>query len=377
MAGIFASAINPVRSPFAKSRPRQVWEMLSWGSRLIVTPNDYRTHGLYLRGKTRNEAMRFLSVPRAKILMWPLNADASHFKNKLLFEARFGGLGLPVPKTLAILGATVTDVEVATMSAPKAICDYLVRAVRAGAELAIKPIDLWGGVGVSIITGIREGEFIFSDGSSRPIAQVSRELATGSWIVQDRIIQHPLLAALNESSLNTLRLGTFRRENGSVEIVFAKLRIGRAHSQLDSNSNGGFSVWIDPRTGRFSDLAYQFARYSLSPVRRHPDSGAQFSGKMYPHWESVVSTAEKFALNAGDNKFIGWDVAMTERGPIFVEGNQSWDVQLAQIGSPGILTDDFIEMYNSDGVSKISATSVPPLRPFHALSELRRSRSRR
>ncbi len=376
MSGGLRSAIRPVRVKMAKSAPRQNWEMLNWGSRLITTPNDYRAHGLYLRGKTRRDALRFLSVPRAKDLMWPLNEEHELLENKLLFESHFRALGLPVPRTLAVLGAVKSPVDVPMLTSPEQIRDFLVETVRSGTQLAVKPINRWGGAGIIVVTEIDGEDFVLSNGDRRAVAQVTRETSVGTWLVQQRIVQHPELAKYNESSLNTLRLGTFRRNDGKVEIIFAKLRFGRKHAQLDSNTLGGFSVSIDPKTGAFADRGYQLPRFSITPIMRHPDSLMPFAGRVYPYWGNVVSLAEAFAQNAGKNRFIGWDVASTEEGPLFVEGNHSWDVQLSQSGSGGMLTDNFIAMYNEDAVEPLDLMRPPPFRPLRALSDLQKTARR-
>lgn len=374
MNGGVRSAVRPVRLPSAKSSPRQILEMLDWAARLIVTPNDYRAHGLYLQGKTRHDAMRYVSVPRAREWFWPLNRDTKHIENKLLFECYFSALGLPVTDTLAVVGAQAPESSQAlSLTGPEELQAFLVQTIRAGEQLALKPIDRWGGVGVHILQELDGEDFVLANGARRAVREVVHECADGVWLVQRRLQQHPDLARLNPSSLNTLRLGTFRRQNGEVEIVFAKLRIGRAGAQVDAVSKGGYSVTIDPQTGAFASQGHQVPKYSFSPASSHADSGLRFADMTYPRWGEVLAMGTAFANGAGNNRFLGWDVAMTVDGPVFVEGNKSWDVQLAQKGSSGMLTDGFLAMFNEETGARIDPTRVPPLRPLRAFRELRKT----
>lgn len=365
------NAVRPVRQPGAKSGMRQIWEVLHWGSRLMTTPNDYRTHRLYMSGVGRREARRFLSGPRGQHLIWPLNTAPHILEDKLAYEAHFGAAGLPVPETLAVIAAEPDALGRRTLSNRDQVREFLVDTASTGQGLAVKPLDAWEGEGVQIIVGVDGGEFILSNGERQSIDGVLDVTSTGVWIVQKRIVQHAELDAFNASTLNTLRLGTFRRRDGKVDIVFAVLRIGRAHSQIDAYNHGGYSIRIDPETGAFADHAFQKAKFSNDLAPTHADSGTPFAGRQYPFWDDVVAKAKGFAAAAGENVFVGWDVSVTPTGPVFVEGNHNWDVQLAQIGSKGMLTDDFVALLKTETGVKIDPHRMPPLRPLRALSVLR------
>src|SRR5690625_3469872 len=79
--------------------------MLNWGSRLVSTPNDYKSHRLFLRGRTKQDALRFLSGPRAERMLRQLNPEPGVLEDKLRYAQHFGALGLPIPKTVAVVGS--------------------------------------------------------------------------------------------------------------------------------------------------------------------------------------------------------------------------------------------------------------------------------
>ncbi|OYN92309.1 sugar-transfer associated ATP-grasp domain-containing protein [Parenemella sanctibonifatiensis] len=361
--------LRPVRVQGAKSTPRQVWETLSWGGRLLATPNDYRTHRLYMRGVRRRDALRFLSGPRAKALRPALNPEPEVLENKLEFERHFGGLGLPVPPTLAVISTEADPHGRLTLTSARQVRDFVLdEAQRRG--VVVKPAAASQGQGVTVISSVDGQEVVLSTNERMHVEELIETTGEGVWIIQPRLSQHPDLDALNSTSLNTLRLGTFRRRDGSVLILFAVLRLGRVHSQIDTYNQGGYSVRVDPSTGAFAARGYQKAKFALETVDSHADSGVTFAGRSVPFWDRVVDLATSFAREAGRNRFIGWDVASTPDGPVFVEGNHDWDVAHAQIGSKGMLTDEFVALMQNEAGIGFNVQQMPRLRPLAVLRSL-------
>ncbi|WP_179228914.1 sugar-transfer associated ATP-grasp domain-containing protein [Parenemella sanctibonifatiensis] len=365
-------AVRPVRVPGAKPSIQQVWEMLHWGSRLIVTPNDYRTHRLYMRGIRRSDALRYLSGPRAEGLYPVLNPDPEVLEDKIRYERHFGGLGLPVPETLAVIADEARPDGLRTLTTATEVRQFLEAELGDGAGLVVKPVDGLKGAGVTVATGIDGSDLMLSNGDRRPVSELVEETRVGTWIVQKRVVQHPEIEALNSSTLNTLRLGTLRRSDGRVEIIFAVLRVGRAHSQIDAYDHGGYSVRLDPQTGAFADQAYQNAIFSLERSRAHADSGAEFAGRIFPFWGDLLTLAESFARASGPNIFVGWDVAATPDGIVFLEGNHNWGAHLAQIDSRGMLTDELLEALDAEAGITFDVRCPPAVKPLTALRKLRK-----
>src|SRR5690625_7814601 len=79
--------------------------MLNWGSRLVSTPNDYKTHRLFLRGRTKQDALCSLSGPRAERMLRQLNPEPGVLEHKLRYAQHFGARGGPIPQTAAALGS--------------------------------------------------------------------------------------------------------------------------------------------------------------------------------------------------------------------------------------------------------------------------------
>ncbi len=50
-----------------------------------------------------------------------------------------------------------------------------------------------------------------------------------------------------------------------------------------------------------------------------------------PYWKEVKELCRNAARHNTSNRSIGWDVAITENGPSFVEGNHNWCKLLWQL----------------------------------------------
>ena len=54
---------------------------------------------------------------------------------------------------------------------------------------------------------------------------------------------------------------------------------------------------------------------------RHPTTGATVPGFHVPFWDEIVQSVRTAAEMVPRVGYIGWDIAVTDNGPEFVEGN--------------------------------------------------------
>lgn len=136
-------------------------------------------------------------------------------------------------------------------------------------------------------------------------------------VVEEVIVQHPEMSRLNRSSLNTLRVVTIVNRTGP-HIVYAHVRIGNHGRPVDNLHSGGMFAPIDLDTGKIQYPAYDKDRITYEV---HPDTGTRIQGFQIPFWEETKALCLKAATVVPQMKYIGWDVGVTENGPLFVEGN--------------------------------------------------------
>ena len=74
----------------------------------------------------------------------------------------------------------------------------------------------------------------------------------------------------------------------------------------------------------------------------HPETGQPFIGFAIPDWHRLCDLAQEAASVFPGIRTQSWDVAITERGPVFLEVNFGGDLNLAQLAEGrGVLDDEY------------------------------------
>lgn len=136
-------------------------------------------------------------------------------------------------------------------------------------------------------------------------------------VIEDVVVQHEKMASLNPSCLNTLRVVTILNDKGP-HIIYAYIRVGNSDRPVDNLHSGGMCAPIDLETGKIQYPGYDKNRVTYLV---HPKTGVKIQGFELPYWMETVSMCLKAAIRVPQMRYIGWDVGITENGPVFVEGN--------------------------------------------------------
>lgn len=145
----------------------------------------------------------------------------------------------------------------------------------------------------------------------------------GQYLLQERVQQHPKMSSLHPASINTVRLITFNI-NGTVTPFAAAIRIGTHGKNVDNWAAGGIVVGIDLATGQLREEGFFKPGYG-GRVTKHPDTDVEFFQFEIPHFQEAVKLATQLHKYLYGIHSIGWDIAITETGPIFIEGNDDWE----------------------------------------------------
>ena len=156
----------------------------------------------------------------------------------------------------------------------------------------------------------------------------------GLTLIQQRIRQHPKLSELHPQSVNTIRLAT-AIVNGKPQELLAAIKVGTGQTNCDNWASGGLLGGVDLTTGRVSeDFFYKPGIGKRTQV--HPDTGIVFRDFEVPFFHKAVEMAKKLHCYFYGVHSIGWDIAITSDGPIFVEGNDEWEGFPHQIHEGGM-----------------------------------------
>ncbi|MBQ6527122.1 MAG: hypothetical protein IJI38_01230 [Clostridia bacterium] len=135
-------------------------------------------------------------------------------------------------------------------------------------------------------------------------------------ILEEIVVQHPEMARLCPTSVNTCRIATLLGDKQQ-GIVYAFLRIGNG-KVMDNVDCGGMAARIDLDSGMLLTVGADKAgnRYT-----KHPITGTDIVGFKIPFWEEAKQMCLEAAQIVPQLRFVAWDVAITEKGPTFIEGN--------------------------------------------------------
>lgn len=152
-------------------------------------------------------------------------------------------------------------------------------------------------------------------------------MCNGTCVVEEIIIQASPLLDVHPESVNTMRVVAYLN-NDNVEIKWCFLRMGMGESFTDNMSSGGLSVMVDPETGIACGTGKD---WKGTEHIFHPDTGVQLVGMRIPEWDELLRLIDELARVIPQVRIVGWDLAYTDKGWIFVEGNAKPQCVSAQI----------------------------------------------
>ncbi|MCW5749964.1 MAG: hypothetical protein KIT81_02370 [Alphaproteobacteria bacterium] len=281
----------------------------------------FELHGAERQGRAGAYLTRRVLKAATYRLLRP--ARARDLSDKLIFQDRCEAAGLPVARLLLACG----DGRIL-----RGGVDAL--APRVGG-IFVKPVRGKGGRGAERWDLLGEGQACDPDGAVADLDQLlARWLCrsrSGALLVQERLVNHPDIAALSNGALATVRLVTCRTEVGDFEAVGAAFRMARGRNRVVDNFHaGGIAAAVDLGSGRLGEATDLGFRPGIGWVREHPDSRAQIAGRLLPCWPETLALARRAHRVFGHRAIVGWDIAITAAGPVLVEGNGAPDLDIIQ-----------------------------------------------
>ena len=170
-------------------------------------------------------------------------------------------------------------------------------------ELIIKPLGSSGGKGVRL----------FKDGDS--FGELLKEYKEG-FILEPKLKNDKSFAEFHEASLNTVRIVTVRLDDRT-EIPYAFTRMGKNGGCIDNARAGGIMGLVDVETGVIISASDEHNDHYIF----HPNSGKQIVGFKIPRWDEAKAFVKELAEVVPDNRYTGWDVALTDNGWVMIEAN--------------------------------------------------------
>ncbi len=155
-------------------------------------------------------------------------------------------------------------------------------------------------------------------------------------VVEEFVRQHSRMNELSPTAVNTVRLCTISSntrpvspEGNMMEIAYASLKIGGVKSSIVDNLHGGGMVAaIDLETG---ELKTNAADDQGNVYDIHPVTGTKIKGFKVPCFEEAVEIVTNTIKEKKLDGYLGWDIAITDNGPVLIELNLRPGVILASV----------------------------------------------
>ncbi len=302
LKGLFASSFGFFREEMKKQYKGfglfANWADMLWCvARHGSSPAEY-AHLNFDKKSDRERARYFTMLRFERFIKKANTGDKQLFINKVAFNRRFA----------SYLNRDWLDVSTATA---EEFADF----IRSHGQVMLKATSLSCGKGISKYTYDPADDL-------NALYNASRDM-----LLEELIIQHPAIAAFNPGSTNVPRLNTMVDGKGQAHVFSAFFRTGTGDAVVDNMGAGGMAAHIDVDTGIVTTPAIDMHRreYIL-----HPDSGQIFLGFRIPHWEEAKALVIAAAKEIPDMRYIGWDVAVTEKGVCLIEGNDRADICVRQ-----------------------------------------------
>lgn len=155
---------------------------------------------------------------------------------------------------------------------------------------------------------------------------LSEVLGADALIFESVVRQTEQFSAFNESSVNTVRFMTTLWPDGTARIIATFIKIGRAGKCVDNAGGGGnVDVCVDTETGEVKYAIQYDGWRNIKEIEKHPDSGNQLNGVVIENWKAIKEEVKKIQQAFPYCKAAGWDIAITDDGPIVIEVNDFWD----------------------------------------------------
>lgn len=197
------------------------------------------------------------------------------------------------------------------------IDDFLKKMVDLHGRLVLKPSRQSSGVGVQILQRNDKGVLVNNKGKALSLQMLDEDYGA-NYLLQECIVQSDYMAQFNPSSINTIRIATYRDEKGEINCLSAGLRIGASGADVDNAHAGGVFCGISSE-GKIADYV---CNWLGSKELKYNGLDFENNAWIIPNYDIV----KKFAINVSEHlihhDLMALDIALNENNePRLIEFN--------------------------------------------------------
>lgn len=309
-----------------------------------ITAGDYYYLRLY-RAIDWREKRQYLGHFRLSRLYACLNSPAhkAMVADKRLFHLLCVANDLPVMPILALYSERAKEGPWVPLSDLNALKVFLLDPTTE--HVFLKPSSEQRGAG-ALALGSRIGAEAWESlpsGAAFTVDDVVRHVTSYrrdfTWIMQRLARPHPAMAEVIPRVCSTVRMITLNE--GTPRLIGAIVRFGDGDSPADNSNGSGIVAHVDLETGVLSTAMYaEDGDPKFDDC--HPRTGVRIAGRVLPDWDAIKRITLAGAARFTGLNCIGWDVGITDCGPVIIEANsQSGFLSMQNLTNEGFLKGPF------------------------------------
>lgn len=348
-------ALLRARAASGRSIPAQVMEIISLRyGRGKIGVSEYFDYQLFDSRKfSREQKQEFVGwrtkYPFNKVL--DMRAWHAFSIDKNTFSTFARGAEIPTPRLRGLYSARARHIPDAEwLSNPAQLSEFL--RERLPYPAFAKPAVSFWGQGAFVLKRYEAStdEIVHNDDTRVPLNKFISKICEkgGGYLFQEVLTPDPTIAAATGGRLCTMRMVVLNGPSLGPQLhrVVWKIATGtNIHDNFHHGTSGNLLAHVDLSSGRVVHLIKGGWPWP-EKTDRHPDTGQVLTGTKVPQWDEAVALVLKAAAAFPGARLQGWDVALSDRGPVFLELNTPMDADLIQLAcEQGLWDEKFDEFY--------------------------------
>ena len=315
------------RLPFIQ-QARETRELLRCN---LLEPEEYYLYELYDPSVPWEEKKNYIGRRAFVLLDRAMNPHKEvGLLNKLVFKIYAERFGISVPKMYGVFDPAFGFTADGQPLKDKADLGRLLASI--DDDFLVKPIGADKGMGIQLCRWEEPGT-VNSVGRGRfNLDQFYEQLANShfnlqehvsdSYVIEERVRQHPFLDRYTSSCTQTLRIITFITRDRRIVPIAAVQKIAVSGVPVDNVGESGMATQVDD-TGVMGP-AFRLESVGTTRFDKHPETGAAITGEQLPKFQEAIDLAIRAQAAVPQMRNLAWDIALTQDGATIIEGNAYW-----------------------------------------------------
>jgi len=311
---------------------------------------EYFNYRLFDSGKyTSSEKLEFIGSRKNQTINSACNLNSKEnavLNDKIKFEKLLKGFGVPCANTIALFGGADEFPYLGDVRLMHSLDDMAAFFTDADYPLFGKPVSGSLSLGSVGIAGFdKAGQILtLTDNTTLELAQFHEKISEtyfhSGYVFQEFVSMKTELKPYTGNAVGTFRVVTLPTKTG-IAALYSVWKIPDLNSMADNVwRNDNLIALINTESGKIERC--QLGRgLQARELHEHPGNAGPLMGLQIPDWEDVRQLAVNTASLFPGNRMIGFDIALSDNGPVVIEANTNPDHGLYQLASGrGLLHED-------------------------------------